>query len=163
MNGKQSEDVPNSLYFNERYLNNELQCMFSELNIEISYLEVVKASDELNLGKSAGPDYVLNEFFKYGSKNDMITNGNVILFNKLFSKGYFPNVWTEGFIIPLHKKGDVNEVGNYRGITLLSTFGKLFSKNLNNRLCKWAEKYNVYIESQAGLGNTWGQLIIFLF
>ena len=78
----------------------------------------------------------------------MFTNGIVILFNKLFSKGYFPNVWTEGFIIPLHKKGDVNEVGNYRGITLLSTFGKLFSKVLNNRLCKWAEKYNVYIESQ---------------
>ena len=45
-------------------------------------------------------------------------------------------------IIPLHKKGDVNCVENYRGITLLSNFGKLFTRILNNRLpflgrCLW--------------------------
>jgi len=25
-------------------------------------------------------------------------------------------MWDEGCIVPLHKKGDVNEPGNYRGI-----------------------------------------------
>ena len=29
----------------------------------------------------------------------------VKFFNKLFSMGYFPKEWSEGFIIPLHKKG----------------------------------------------------------
>ena len=43
------------------------------------------------------------------------------LFNVVFEKGYFPSKWSEGFIVPLHKKGDVNLVENYRGITLLST------------------------------------------
>ena len=38
----------------------------------------------------------------------------------------------------------------FRGITLLSTLGKLFTRILNNRLNKWAEMYNVYIEAQAG-------------
>ena len=55
-----------------------------------------------------------------------------------------------GLIIPLHKKGDVNCVENYRGITLLSTFGKLFTRILNNRLSFWADAYGVYIEAQAG-------------
>ncbi len=52
--------------------------------------------------------------------------------------------------MPLHKKGNIDVVNNYRGITLLSTIGKLFTRILNNRLTEWAEKYYVYIEAQAG-------------
>ena len=63
---------------------------------------------------------------------------------------YFPESWSAGEIIPLHKKGDKNNVDNYRGITLLSTLGKLFSRILNNRLSTWAETFSVYIEAQAG-------------
>ena len=36
-------------------------------------------------------------------------------------------------------------------MTLLSTFGKLFSRILTNRVKEWAESYYVYIEAQAGL------------
>ena len=38
----------------------------------------------------------------------------------------------------------------FRGITLLSTLGKIFTRILNNRLTEWAEEYYVYIEAQAG-------------
>ena len=58
------EDV---LIFNERYLNGELQVMFDELNIEISCSEILKACKQLRTGKSGGPDFLLNEFYKYGS------------------------------------------------------------------------------------------------
>ena len=34
----------------------------------------------------------------------------------------------------LFKKGDRDDPGNYRGITLLSVVGKVFCKVLNNRL-----------------------------
>ena len=46
--------------------------------------------------------------------------------------------------------GNINNVNNYRGITLLSVLGKLFSRVFNKRLIKWAEMYQVYIEAQAG-------------
>ena len=52
--------------------------------------------------------------------------------------------------MPIFKKGDTNEPSNYRGITLLSTLGKLFTRILNTRLNDWAENYNIYIEAQAG-------------
>ena len=33
---------------------------------------------------------------------------------------------------------------------MLSCIGKLFTRILNNGLCKWAELYNVYVEAKAG-------------
>ena len=49
--------------------------------------------------------------------------------------------------MPLHKKGSVENVENYRGITLLSVIGKLFTNILNTRLIDWAENYQVYVEA----------------
>lgn len=56
------------LFFNERYLKGELQTMFDELNVEISLLEIKTAVKQLKNGKSAGPDLLLNDFFKNGTE-----------------------------------------------------------------------------------------------
>ena len=56
----------------------------------------------------------------------------------------------------MHKKGNLNDVNNYCGITLLCTLGKLFTRILNNRLRDWAEMYNVYREAQAGFRKKMG-------
>ena len=147
------EDV---VYFNDKYVNGELQEMFEELNLKISRTEVFKACKELHCGKAGGPDLVINEFFKYGV--DFMIDYLHKLFNVILDTGYFPEQWTEGYIIPLHKKGDKDRVENYRPITLLSTMGKLFTRILNNRLCDWAEKYHVYVEAQAGFRQKMGTI-----
>ena len=48
------------------------------------------------------------------------------------------------------KKGSRSEAENYRGITLLSSLGKLFTRVINNRLTDESEEYYVLIEAQAG-------------
>jgi hypothetical protein len=50
------------LYFNNRYLDGEFNIMFSELNIPFSNPEIIKACKNLNSGKSAGSDSLLNDF-----------------------------------------------------------------------------------------------------
>ena len=84
---------------------------------------------------------MLNEFFIYGTQNIIFAQCLSKLFDKPFIAGYFPENWSEQFVVPLYKKGDVNDPGNYRGITLLSTLGKLSTKILNNKLTKWSENY----------------------
>ena len=139
------EDIRQS---NEQYENGRFQILFEELNIPIQMEEYRKALKQLRNSKSAGPDFLLNEFFKHGS--DALNTYILNLFNNAFEIGYFPESWSEGFIIPIHKKGDKNDVSNYRGVTLLSALGKLFTRILNNRLTAWAEKYGIYVEAQAG-------------
>ena len=56
----------------------------------------------------------------------------------------------------------VDPYDNFRGITLLSIISKLFTRLLNNRLCKWAEEYGVYVEAQGGFREGRGTTDIYL-
>ena len=66
----------------------------------------------------------MGELLKYGGE------GMVLLLEKFFSviwrEEVVPRQWREGFIVNLFKKGDREQPGNYRGITLLSAVGKVF-------------------------------------
>ena len=139
------EDV---VHFNEQYVNNEFDIIFDELNLDFTHEDVLNAIKQLKLNKSGGPDKLINEVLINGKH--ILTNTLCELFNKIFEIVYFPDEWSEGYVIPLHKRGSLNDVGNYRGITLLSILGKLFTRVLNNRLKDWAEHYHVLIEAQAG-------------
>ena len=57
---------------------------------------------------------------------------------------------------PLHINGSVDNVENYKGITLLSTLSKLFTKMLNERLNLWADSNRVYIVAQSGFRSNLG-------
>ena len=123
------EDI---LEFNRRFLNSETQVMFMELDVEITIQEIVKGIRELKTGRSGGPHKLINEFFIHGC-NELLPYLHK-LFNVLLNKGYFPSSWTEGYIVPIHKQDSTSYVDNYRGITLLSTLGKIFTRILNSRL-----------------------------
>ena len=75
----------------------------------------------------------------------------VKLFNLILRTGVFPEAWTVGIIIPIFKnKGSTEDPDNYRGITLLSCLGKLFTSVINNRLKKYMENLSLLGEEQAG-------------
>ena len=133
----------------DKYIPGEVQVMFDEINVPISYDEINTAIGQLSNGKSGRPDKILNECFVHG--REVLLPALHILFNKVFENSYFPKDWTFGEIIPLHKKADKSNVQNYRGITLLSTLSKLFTRILNNRLTSWAEYYGMYIQKGSRL------------
>ena len=94
-------------------------------------------------------DNIINEYLKNAPANLLAVLK--LFFNIILDSGIFPDVWSKGVILPLYKnKGDVNDPDNYRGITILSCFGKLFTSVLNNRLNDFLESNNILCEEQAG-------------
>ena len=62
-----------------------------------------------------------------------------------------PNDWLIGIIKPIYKnKGDINNPDSYRGITLLSCLGKLFTSIINKRLTAFINSKQIMSEAQAG-------------
>ena len=56
-------------------------------------------------------------------------------FNIVPQTGKIPRAWSIGYISPIYKgKGEENDPDNYRGITVLSCFGKLFTSVINDRI-----------------------------
>ena len=62
------------------------------------------------------------------------------LFSVIWQEKIVPRQWRYGLIVNIFKKGDREDPGNYRSITLLSVVGKVFCKILNNRLVQCLDK-----------------------
>merc|ERR1712240_569828 len=74
-----------------------------------------------------------------------------LLFNRVLEEGIVPESWLNGMILPIYKnKGDSNDPDNYRGITLLSCLGKLFTSVINCRLNEYTDGIELINENQAG-------------
>ena len=110
----------------------------NDLDFEITSEEILNVIKSLKTQKSPDLDGLISEIFK--SSSDIICPLLVKNFNVVFSSGCYPKSWSEGVITPIHKKGDFDEVNNYRGITLINIMSKIYSHILHNRLIKWAEQ-----------------------
>ena len=117
-------------------------------NERISDDESLHAVKHLKKGKSAGPDGILPEFFI--ECIDTLLPVISKLFNRLFMNGLFPTCWSHSKLIPLHKKGDINNPDNYRGISLLDVFGKIYTSIINRRITFYINIYGKISDAQAG-------------
>ena len=61
-----------------------------------------------------------------------------------------PRDWCTGIIHPLFKGGDAHDLGNSRGLSLLSCVGKLFETILNARLRSYLREMNGLVTEQGG-------------
>ena len=119
------------------------------LNEPITEDEILKASTRLKNNKSPGSDSIINEYIK--ASMPLMIKQYVGLFNKILDTGEYPDSWSLGLIIPIYKKkGDKHDCNNYRGITLLSCVGKLFTSIVNERLKKYCQVNKIINENQTG-------------
>ena len=118
-----------------------------DLDSPFTETEIRTAVFEQKNSKSSGTDNLISEVFK--NSFDIISPFLLSLYNKLLDSGIFPESWGEGIIVPIFKGGNL-EAKNFRGITLNNIISKIYSKLLVNRLTKWSDKHQKFIDNQFG-------------
>ena len=74
----------------------------------------------------------------------------VYLYNMCIDNGVYPSVLKEARVVPVFKTGDRELVSNYRPISNLSSFNKLFELLTFNRMYNFIAKFNILSKSQFG-------------
>lgn len=98
--------------------------------------------------KSCGPDEVSLKVLK--SVRDVISEPLAILVNKSIECGKFPSILKLAIIVPIYKKGDSKQIENYRPISILSVFSKVFEKTMYIRITKYCNKFQLMSNTQHG-------------
>ena len=86
--------------------------------------DILKALKKLNICKGAGPDGFPPLFVKMCASS--LSLPLKIIFNCSIATSQFPSEWKMANVVPIFKKGDSDDVQNYRPISLLSVFAKIF-------------------------------------
>ena len=73
---------------------------------------------------SPGSDGINNELYRHAPKRFLHKFLNFL--NVCWIFGDIPEEWRTAIVIPIHKKGERNNLDNYRGISLLNTGYKIY-------------------------------------
>ena len=122
---------------------NSLQ--FNANSVVIHYIEeneVVRIINSLN-NSSSGWDCIPAKLAK--RVLNYYIKPLTFFINQYFHDGIFPDVLKLAKVIPIYKSGSTMELNNYRPISVLNIFSKIFERLMYNKLIKFLDKYNFKI------------------
>ena len=73
-----------------------------------------------------------------------------MIFNKFVTTSTFPDAWKCAIVTPIHKKGNLHDMANYRPLAILPTISKVFEKLINEQLYDYLQMNNTLHDSQHG-------------
>lgn len=110
--------------------------------------EIIQIISELKSNSASGPDGISATLIK--QIHMYIIEPLTYLINLSFKTAILPNQWKESIVTPVYKSGDPKNVNNYRPISVINNFTKIFEKCLKNRLMSFFEKHNIITSRQFG-------------
>jgi hypothetical protein len=134
---------------------NESQLEYNSTN----YLHASITSDELEKaliltknGKTPRQDNINSELYKYVPEEFKLRL--LQFFNNIYTGNHIPNEWRNAVITPIFKKDDRREPKNYRGISILNTCYKIYSKILNMKLQNYSEEFMTETQNGFRMGRS---------
>ena len=113
----------------------------------ISMVELEEAIQNTRSGKAPGQDGIPSDILQHGGPK--LKEQLLSLYNACWENSSVPQDFKDALIVTIYKrKGERNDCGNHRGISLLAIAGKILAKIVLNRLKLLSEE--VLPESQCG-------------
>jgi len=117
-------------------------------NIEVTEAEVQNVLKKLKTDKAVGPDGVSNKLLKMTANS--ITPSLTKLFNAVLRSSKYPRIWKQANVTPLFKKGNRQDKGNYRPVSLISNVGKVLERLIFDKLYAYCEERNILTWRNSG-------------
>ena len=73
-----------------------------------------------------------------------------LIFRSILEESMFPDDWKKSNVVPIHKRDSKNLIQNYRPISLLSIFSKIFERLIFNSLFNYFIQNKLFTECQSG-------------
>lgn len=99
-------------------------------------------------GKAPGYDNLPIHIIK--KSFELISEPLMLVINSSLEAGLFPDKLKVAKIIPIYKAGEVDTFTNYRPISILSSFSKIYERVMYNRLVEFTNKLEIYYCHQFG-------------
>lgn len=142
--------LPKSKSTPEKYLEN-LNLKSDNLNFsfrEVTYVEVRDAINNLK-NKTSKDIYDMN-IMLIKSLKDILIIPITKLINLSIKEGIYPSCLKISKVIPVFKKGEINDMDNYRPITLIPVVSKIYEYLLKAQLYDYFEKNCLFMDNQYG-------------
>ena len=111
-------------------------------------IEVINTISSLKPNRSCGADNIPAKFLQLSAT--LISEPLSIFVNSAFTLGLFPDNLKTAKVVPVHKTGDKCNPSNYRPISLLTTFSKVFEKLMYSRAEAFLNKHSLIAPTQHG-------------
>lgn len=107
---------------------NRIPIILSHASEEDLIRTMARFADKNTAGDDGIPSFLLRDT-RY-----VLAEPLLILINLAIDKSVFPDTWKRARLIPIHKKGDSSLIGNYRPISILSNFAKIFESVIYHQI-----------------------------
>ena len=114
----------------------------------VTHFEVQDVMSNLDSAKSVGPHSIPVNLLKILKRH--ISHPLAELVNQSFSKGIFPKKLKVAKVVSIYKKGSPEEVSNYRPMSLLAIFCKIYEKLMYKRLYGFVTCKKIIYQLQFG-------------
>ena len=117
-------------------------------NITVTEQEVYDQIKSLETKKATGHDGISSRMIKEAGIS--IVKPLTKLLNMSLENGKFPDDWKKAHVIPIHKKGDKDNVNNYRPISILPIVSKIFERIVFKHVYNYLHENNLISRHQSG-------------
>ena len=126
----------------------KFECSFNSSQRLITTAELIKSTKELQNKTSTDSNGLSSYFIK--NIISEITVPLLHIFNLSLQKGIVPSQLKQAKVVPIFKAGESGNADNYRPISLLCTFSKIFEKIIATRLTNYIDANNILNKFQFG-------------